>query len=56
MQYLFATKGNSALSEDACQRNPTIEWNNFEIITANRPHRKRLCLQAWHENAAQAEL
>jgi len=51
----LCNKRKLSLSEDVCQSNPTIEWNNSEIITANRPHRKRLCLEAWYVNAAQAE-
>ena len=51
----LCNKRKPSLSEDVCQSNPTIEWNNSEIIPANRPHCKRLSLEAWHVNAAQAE-
>ena len=52
----FCKKGNSALSEHTCLTNHAIGLNKSKIITTNRRHHQRLCLEAWHINSAHAPL
>ena len=48
----LSKKDNSALSEHTCQTNHTIAWDNSKIITTNRRHHQRRCLEAWHINCS----
>ena len=52
----FCKKENSALSGHTCLTNHTIGWDNSKIITTNRHHQQRLCLEAWHINSSHAPL
>ena len=55
-RFSFAKKENSALSGHTCLTNHTIGWDNSKIITTNRHHQQRLCLEAWHINSSHAPL
>ena len=44
----LSKKDISALSEDTCQTNHTIAWDNSKIITTNRRYYQGRCLEAWH--------
>ena len=52
----LSKKDISALSEDTCQTNHTIAWDNSKVITTNRRYHQRRCLEATHKNSAHAPL